>query len=132
MVLEDPDGITLKSQLSFEPLDLTNVWLLVVLVVLKINSIPLGFASFDHQSKARKLEPDDKFRLLNGSVLSKNETLPVVFFRPLSKSLTTLLVRILGLCSSIDPPYSVNLKVLVSYPYKFSKVFSPSAVPFVL
>ena len=59
-------------------------------------------------------------------------TLPVTFFNPLSKSFATLFVTTVGLCSSFEPPNSVNLKVLGSYPYKLNNVFIPSCVPFVL
>ena len=51
------------------------------------------------------------------------DTFPVTFFIPLSKSLTALFVTTLGLCSDLEPPNSVNLNDVGSYPYKLNMVF---------
>ena len=116
LVVEEPDGTILKSQLSSEPLALNNFCSFLVLVVLNINSTPFGWASFEYQSNANLSSFLDKFKDLSCSFFSLNETLPFTFFNPLSKSFLALLVTIDGLCSSEEPPYSVNLKESVSYP----------------
>ena len=61
LVVDEPDGIILKSQLSSEPLDLNIFCSLLVLVVLTMNSIPFGSASLEYQSNANLSEPEDRF-----------------------------------------------------------------------
>ena len=89
---------------------------MLVFDVLNINSTPFGSASFDHQSKVRYSEPDERFNELKGSVCSTNETLPFVLFNPVSISFLASLVTTLGLCSSTEPPNSVKENPLVLYP----------------
>ena len=58
-----------------------------------------------------------------------NDILPFLFFNPSRRSFAVLSTTV-GLCSSIEPPYSLNLNEFESNPYRFNNELNDACVPF--
>ena len=58
-----------------------------------------------------------------------NDILPFLFFNPSRRSPAVLSTTV-GLWSSMEPPYSLNLNELASNPYRFNNELNDACVPF--
>ena len=110
------------------PLLSTKIWSLVVFGEENTNSIPSPLALFVHQSKFNLFVPLKL--MVKSSCFSDSKLIfPFDEFKP-STNASGVLVIIVGLCSSVEPPYSVTCNMSAGYPYIFKRALTLLNVPF--